>query len=228
VQIYNNNEYGDWGIHTTALVFIEANSGGTGSGSNAIYNNLFSETNAASHPPTNGDISLQGNNWYVLNNTFINDTNAGRGGGALQADSGTGTKSYGNVLVSPSTAVNFPSNASMSASNYNVYYNVGTSVPYLYRGVSYKTLSTYTAATGLDVNSTTVNPQLSSDKPSVSSVAASLEGNMSYLCSTFRALCYDRSGASRPASGDWAAGAYQATLSAQVLNPPTSLGATVQ
>jgi hypothetical protein len=210
VQIHDNNEYGDWGVHTTALVFIEANGGGSGGGTNAIYNNIFSETNAAAHPPTNGDISLQADGWYVLNNTFINDSNAGQGGGAIQADSGNGATVQNNILASPSTAINFPLGTSISTGDYNDYYNVGSGVPFYYLGQTLNKLADFISLAKLDTHSITTNPNLSaSGVPASNSPVVGAGLNLTSLCGKFAGLCVDAAGNPRPVSGKWDMGAFQ-------------------
>ena len=209
VQIYDNYFYGDWGIHTTGQIFIEANGGGAGSGSNGIYNNVLVCANAGTHPLANGNISLQANGWYILNNTFSNDSNGGAGGGAIQADSGTGVTEENNVLVSPSTAINFPSGTSITTGDYNDYYNVGNGVPYFYGATTYNTLSDYHTGTGLDTHSITTNPNLNGSYHLQSGSPAIGTGtNLTSLCSTFSALCSDNAGSARPSTGAWDMGAF--------------------
>ena len=229
VQICNNYIYGDWGIHTTGLVFIEANGGGSGSGFNAIYNNVLSQTNAASHVAANGAISLQGDGWYILNNAFINDSNAGGGGGAVQADSGNGVTMENNVLISPSTALNFPAGTSISAGDFNDYFNVGKTISYYIGGNTYNTLADLTAATGLDKHSIASNPNLSSTGvPFSGSVLIGAGANLTSLCGTFTSLCVDAAGVARPAAGAWDIGAYQFGGVRQALAPPAGVNVTVQ
>lgn len=221
VQIYNNYFYGDWGIHTTGQIFIEANGGGTGTGSNAIYNNLMTASNAAAHALTNGNISLQANGWYVVNNTFVNDSNGGTGGGAIQADSGTGATVMNNILMASSTAINFPSGTSITSGDYNDYYNIGTSIPFIYAGRSYSDFPTFRSGSSLDAHSLTSNPNLdSTGKPQASSPVIGAGTNLSALCPLFTGLCADMAGTPRPATGAWAMGAYSAGQ-AQTLIPPT-------
>jgi hypothetical protein len=224
VQIFNNYAYGDWGIHTTALVFIEANGGGAGSGTNGIYNNVFVASNSAADPPANGDISLQGDGWFVLNNAFINDSNAGGGGGAVQADSGNNVTMENNVMVSPSTAFNFPAGTSIYMGDHNDYYNVGNVVPFFYGGSTYNTLAAFAAASGSEQGSITDNPNLSSaGVPAAGSVVIGAGVNRTFFCGTFTALCLDAAGHQRPATGPWDIGAFQFSATPVVLAPPTQV-----
>ena len=214
--IYNNYWYGDFG-HGTAMTYLENYGTGT-SGACYVFNNLYgptaatggngfggvwTETDAVGHPTM-----------YVYNNTFVGAGLTTFNASWLELANISETlennivSNVGIGLYTQSSAAN------PVASNYNLWNASSNGSMFQINGSSYS-LSAWHTASGLDGNSSGSAPLLNSDFSLQSgSPARGLGTNLYSICNGqanpgLGALCLDRNGVARPASGAWDAGAFQ-------------------
>ena len=198
--LYNNYSYGDMGVNNTADIFIDAGSGGVIPGV-SIFNNIFSNI---SHGLNNGQITTSGTNTNIYNNTFVSTTSL-RTTAIFIPSAPPIAKN--NIFSNVGSAFNNDNTTvKPSQSDYNDFYNVG-SIGVWY---NYVTLAQWQAQTGLDVHSSTANPNLTASfMPNAGSPAIGASINLTSYCSIYPALCLDRNGSQRPMCGSWDTGAYQ-------------------
>jgi hypothetical protein len=214
-QVYNNYITGDMcsntSVNCTAYIYL----GGTNN--TYVYNNVIVHLNTSGNGPE-GEITVRGlspgpapSNNYILNNTLTSATGSvaiKNGGGSV----GTGLVIENNVIANQYYGLEFgPSSlSSLSKSNYNDYYNnTYIAVDNADSGPAnnFTTLANWQSQ-GFDANGTGGNPLLSVSYVLQSGSSAMGVGtNLTSLGIT--ALDSDKSGAPRPASGAWDAGAYQ-------------------
>lgn len=226
IWIYNNQAVGDIGAHSTSLIFLENNNGGSGGTMSPayIFNNVFSKTNA-NVPTSSGLIAPMQNNGFILNNT-ISDA-GGTGGNAYNCVHiyGTGWTIENNILVGCGTYV-YQQGSSITANN-NVYYGAA-SPQWISQSTWDTSLASWQSTCRCDAASMTTDPKLSSSfRLQAGSVAISLGMNLASLGIT--PLNSDKAGQPRPPAGAWAAGAYS-TASVGSVGPgvPTGLTGTLQ
>jgi hypothetical protein len=218
VAIYNNQFNGPTGQNITGHIFIQSSAGASGV---VIYNNVFTVDSAVA-----GIVRVQsGNNDRILNNTFISTYPAA--GGCFLSNGGLIGESFeNNVMSGCFQMISLKDVYFLSGSpNHNIYaegqsFNCGTSYFSFAKFPSWQTCirgdlnSSAAASAGLS----------STGVPLSGSIAIGKAVNLSGSCSgQLSALCKDKNGYSRPASGTWDAGAYQhGTIAA-----PTGLTATI-
>jgi len=166
------------------------------------------------------DVANEFTNGLIANNTFY-----GPGPAAIKYD-GDNFTSENNIFYNVGSAYldNLAGPMAITSKN-NDFYGFSYLASYL-GGVYYNTFAAWQAV-GFDVgvNGSNGNPLLSSSYvPQSGSAAIGLGANLSNLGLT--ALNSDKAGTPRPASGPWAAGAYQ--FGAAGPTPPSGLIATVQ
>jgi hypothetical protein len=224
--IYNNYFTGNWGEDTTAYLALWEEE-------NCYYfNNLGIST--GSHNLTNGAINestgyTSGNSAY--NNTFIG-TGSTQTTGLFQISGPNNV--WENNIVSTGNMGGNTANWSPTAIGYNLYAHQNGSESFNYctpgGSCSFVSFATWVSDTG-EVNSAYVsNANLSSlGVPQTSSAAIGAGANLHSVCSGqpnpgLGALCYDITGAVRPSTGAWDAGAFNYPSAAPL--PPTNLSAT--
>jgi hypothetical protein len=242
MNIYNNTISSDMcsilgnpGGNCTGYVFLTGNMSAV-----HLFNNLFNVTSTLSgfegmlrFDPAGA--SMQ--NFSIYNNVFdANNTNAATAGcdcAAIKtADSAGGTSLSGfaaqnNIFVNFTNAaflneIGTFSSAYSAGINHNDFFNTAQVGVDFSGNAHYTTLANWRAA-GFDVNGNNVNPSFGTNYvPQVSSVMT-MGANLSAV--GISALDSDKTGLVRPASGPWAAGAYQGSPSGPA--PPTALSATV-
>ena len=219
IWIYNNYVVGDIGAHSTSMIFLENDNGGSG-GSMApayIFNNVFSKTNA-NVPTSSGLIAPMQDKGFIVNNT-ISDT-GGTGNDAYNCIHiyGTGWTIENNVLVGCGTYV-YQQGSSIAA-NDNIYYGAA-SPQWIFQSNWDSSLASWRSNCGCDAASVTTNPMLDSTFMLLTgSPAIGLGANLTSWGIT--PLNSDKAGQPRPSSGAWTVGAY----STASVGPPPATGLT--
>jgi len=227
VYVYNNYIHGDLTPGSTAFVY-----GTWGGGSGAcvvptqlyVFNNLFVSTANITEVATRDDLCsfspvVTGPHFYY-NNTFVGTDTSNAN--LLAVNGLPGNTVENNVFTTTNAVLSY--NATITTSNYNVFFNTGSQIvegP----GANY-TLAQWQGM-GYDLNSVTTNPNLTADYTLGSgSSAVGLGANLTSLCTgSLAALCTDKAGNPRPATGAWDAGAYQFSATNRP-NPPVALRVT--
>ena len=227
--IFDNTVTGDVGQHSTSMVYIENNNGGSGGtmGSWYIFNNTFNKTNTDA-PGSSGIVAVMSPNGFFLNNTVVD---AGGSGDyawpSFNAYGGaTAWTVQNNIFYGGAYQIDIQAPATVNA-NKNVYYGGAGGSPWVYHSTFANSFSTWQAACSCDSGSSISNPLLNSDMTiGAGSAASTLGANLSSMNIT--ALNSDKVGTARP-SGSWSSGAIQlgSTAAAQIPKPPTGLAATV-
>jgi hypothetical protein len=226
--IFDNTVSGDVGQHSTSMIFIENNNGGSGGtmGSWYIFNNTFKKTNTDA-PGSSGIVAVMSPNGFFLNNTVVNA--GGTGDYAWPSFNSYGGADgwtvQNNIFYGGAYQLMIQAPARVNA-NKNVYYGSVSNTPWIYHSTFVNSLSAWQSTCSCDSGSSISNPLLNSDMTiGAGSAAGALGANLSSLNIT--ALNFDKIGTARP-SGAWSAGAIQlGSTSAQTPNPPTGLAATV-
>jgi hypothetical protein len=229
--VYNNYFYGDFGNGTAVF---DVQNGSVETDTVYFFNNYANVT--ATTGTTGGDGCIFSDNGsgatviHIYNNTCVGVNTMG---GIAIAESGNTTYAENNIIQNWNTPFwLFDSAPLPTALNYNDWYqpSIGSNGIWDNNGVSYNTLSSWTAASGFDANSITGNPSLNSDGTlGANSAARSLGTNLTSLCSgTLTALCSDKNGNARPSTGAWDAGAFQTTTQTATPAAPTNLTLTLQ
>ena len=220
LQIYNNYFYGDPGLHNTALINVETQSGNTNNGA-LIYNNILTNP-VASHPSPYGFISSGGTNISLYNNTMVG---ASTTGGLCFYLGGKSYKISNNVCQNVGAYISLSSNGSVSSSDYNDYYQSQNG---FYVNGGFLNFLAWKALCLCDVHSISSDPKLDSAfKPLSASPIVQSASNLSGL--GISNLNKDKSGTARPTSGNWDLGALQfGSTTSSAPNPPSALSAVVQ
>ncbi len=215
VSVYNNYMYGDVGIHATAILFLEANSGGVMTGAN-VFNNVFNSTNAADNAGE-GLVDVQPGNCGIYNNTFQTalNTNASIGLHLYSAGCSVVNNIF-NVIWVPI----FPeAGAKFQTSDYNDFSSFNS---FDYQGTFVNSLPAWRAACSCDSHSITGNPKLGSNfRPPANSPVVGTATNLTSL----GIMPLDSDKGAVPRGIAWDMGAYGAAVSRPV--PPTGLSAIV-
>lgn len=224
--IYNNYIHGDWGANMNAALYAEAR---TGMPSAYYFNNVIVDESTVSHQGC-GMICLVVNGVSVFNNTLV-AANVQYSSTGLDFY-GTGVASQNNILQGMFMAVQIQSGASFTTIDHNDYYNIGGN------GWNFSsTLSNWQSGSSADLHSVSASPNLTATFTLQSgSAAIGLGANLYGVCNGqpnpgLGALCYDKTGKTRPSSGAWDAGAYNygsGSNSTTTVQPPTGLSAFVQ
>ena len=231
--LYNNYLYGDVGGNANGGFFSYPSGPNTESGL-YVFNNLFVNT-SSNHCWANGFISLYSVGTTTLaNNTFVSNTTSCKDNGIDYNNGSWGLTSQNNILQNtPNSAVYAPSGVTVSAMDYNDYYQ---SQSWFWTSNWYSTLSSWQSASKDDTHATANSPKLTSSYHLTdnSSAAWQTAQNLYSTCSGqpnpgLGALCSDKAGITRPTSGKWDIGAYyDSGGNSQAPNPPSGLQAVVQ
>lgn len=222
LTIYNNQFDGPTGRNITGHIFIQSSAGASGV---VIYNNLFRVDSAVA-----GIVRVQsGSNDRIWNNTFISTFPTA--GGCFLSNGGLIGESFENNVMSGCFQFISIKNIYFvnGSPNHNVYaqgasFNCGTSY------FSFSNFPSWQSCIRGDVNSSSAaSAGLSTTGvPLSGSITIGKAVNLSGSCrGELSALCKDKNGYPRPASGTWDAGAYQ---HGTIVQPaaPTGLTATVK
>lgn len=228
--VYSNYIYGDLG-QGSATGFVYCTYGGIAGGSNGtscnIFNNLLVQIQHAGRTTSNGPWALvtgtSTSNHVIVNNTVAGWASSGSFTAGI-VDSSSGDRIENNLyenfghafetywLPDPTAAV------TNWTEDYNIWFNVSQAGASQWaanqnNGHFYSYATWQGAGYGYDAHSLTADPLLlGSYTPNVGSPAIHAGTNLTSLCSgNLTALCTDKAGASRPASGAWDIGAYQFT-----------------
>ena len=232
-NIYNNYIYGNMNQcspNSCATGWISLLIGGSPVGtftSPNIFNNVLVSTAANSYAG-NGFITFAGSNALISNNTIIGFSKSY--GIGIDYGPQSGATLYNNIIENFSYFILVNSGSSLSASDYNDFYNLNNG--FQYQGTGYGSLAAWNGGTGFDANSITSNPKVNSSyQLSSGSAAIGAAANLYSVCNGqpipgLGALCYDLNGVARPATGNWSMGAY-AIGSTHPPAPPTGLTAVI-
>lgn len=239
IAIYNNTFGGCIGRNVTAHIFMEQNAGGTHGNTVDIYNNTLIDTCDGYEP--DGLLTTGVDSGYLIyNNTFISNTSA--------SDVCVGTSSSPNIVYINNVSSGCVDGLSQGVAGlmylaggsvasgglHNNIYAAGqgncTGGGQCFRYASsswFAAFSTWQSDTGQDaspsqyVSSALLN---SNGSPQTGSAVINNGSNLTSLCSgQLINLCFDITGAARPSSGAWTAGAY-AVSGGVVPTPPTITG----
>lgn len=202
---------------------------------NVVYNDPTSSTGVNMSTSSSSEVILNvGQNGHIFNNTI---------GGVAQyfglclgdcTGGGNTSWAFTNVTVENNIFEGslyyafwaFPA-SSVTASNYNDYYNNSTLINW--GGTGYTSLSSFSSATGQEKNGISSNPLLAAfPTPTLGSgsPASAAGANLTSLGQAF--LNSDKNGTARAATGAWAIGAYASGSAPTAPNPPTNVKATAQ
>jgi hypothetical protein len=232
LRFYNNWIHGIWGndaayftqtggTHITSWVYPEDTGGDVW-----LYNNVFDMTSGDIRYQSgdNGTIFCKGNGSPGMQCHFFNNVILGPSGNTKYAV-GYETDGYSGDIVKNNIFMNLgmafylagAANSTITSDN-NVCYNIGSS------GWNFGSYANWRSS-GQDADSppaTNVNPNLNANYiPQAGSNAIGAAINLTPL--NIVTLDSDKAGASRPPSGSWDAGSYQASA----VPPPTGLVANV-
>jgi hypothetical protein len=223
---YNNKAYGDWGSCCTQdlLMYTETEI----PASLYFFNNVAIQSCNNNVAPALGYLNLtaasQGG--YYYNNTFLGCATTASNGAAVRFDGsigGTGVYFENNVIQGfGQYLVVTPSNMTFGALNHNVYGPIGESGngPWSWHGTDENSFSSWQSVSGEGANSSQVSNMgvNSSGFPQAGSALIGAGANLTSVGIT--TLDSDITGAVRPSTGAWTAGAYGL---ADPLAPPTNL-----
>jgi hypothetical protein len=201
-NVYNNYIHGDLGVGSpTGFIYCADFSSCT------VYNNLLVNSG---HTIDGiiwlGQTSNNGKTMGVYNNTIVSTQNDI---GLTLALSGHATVKN-NIFNGVSVGIHDYNTltSTVTASNNNLWQTTSGAAPQMATGDS--TFVNYSAwqTDGFDLNSSTVAPNLNTSyAPNTGSPAIGLGANLTSLSIT--SLDFDYAGTSRPATGNWTAGAFQ-------------------
>jgi len=258
VNIYNNvihdmakwDANGDVNHHDAVYIWL-TNSSSSFTGPYNVYNNQIYNLGTTCSTPIYFDSGAS--TTYPAASAFNNVIDAGTCGDGAFYDKSGKMHLYNNTIlvgtinsqggsspvqmlennISGATEGLLFGSASASASDYNNWYNLNNPA-FTYNNTSYSSLAAFHAATGFEAHSIPSTPSLSSSSiPNSGSPVIGTGINLTTICSSqpnpgLGALCYDKAGNARPATGGWDMGAYNGQQSTTTPAPPTSLTATVK
>jgi hypothetical protein len=233
VYIYNNYIYGALG-HMTGYIFLTQYSNGP----TYVFNNILRADSTAAAPYNcagEGAIAMQWNgtnNYYIYNNTIDGRTACGITTSERSTNSFNGTYLEWKNNITLNLMGHYVQSGTY-LSDYNDWYLIANA-----SGQAFNTLGTYYTWTawqsaGKDPHGITADPLLNSDYTlHATSPAIRLGQNLTSICQGkpvpgLGALCQDKNGASRPATGGWDAGATQYSSQVGAIVPPSGLAAIV-
>jgi hypothetical protein len=225
VNVYDNYIHGDLGVGSpTGFVYCAQNV------SCMLFNNLLINTGHVIYGIAWLDTHLGGDKAY---NNVIVGNNSNDFAFTLGTSTATNVNSKdvieNNIVIGVGVGIHDYSTltSDISISNHNVWRNSsGGPVQMATNDSSYMTFASWQQH-GFDANSTSANPNLNgSFHVGAGSSAINLGANLESL--GVSALDQDMALSPRPATGAWTAGAYNYSSSTSVLNPPTTLTASVQ
>ena len=245
--IYNNFIHGDPGEYTNTFIFTSDDPSHT-CGGHYIFNNVLVNTSGTTNDtPANGLVQDWCVGDFVYNNTML---------GIMQSSTNPENNSNPGMNVNPGTNITIENDilelfrngwgiggsGSISASDYNDYYNNGD-LAWDRTNTAYHTLSSLQGchsngcpAGTHDTNSAAGDPLLTGTYhlTGASSAAWQTGKNLYSVCNGqpnpgLGALCYDKAGVQRPSTANWDMGAYEdSSASGAAPSPPTGLNAQVQ
>jgi len=231
ITLADNRFGGCIGKNVTAHVFIEHNGGGDTNV--VVHDNTFIDT--CNGVVNDGMLAVEdtATTPKIYNNTFM-------GSGTTQTcvgfgdDSPTSITFVNNVVSGCNTLMYAPSPAAFASGGLhnNIYANCGPGGNcFDYHGNFTGAISSWQSSTGQDPSPSAYvsSANLGSDgSPQTGSAAIGAGANLSSLCGgSLTTLCQDITGAVRPTSGAWTAGAFNFG-STPAPAPPTNLNGTVQ
>ena len=237
LQIYNNIFQGSWSTwnnggpnQLNSPIFLDDQGGNPITGWK-IFNNVFAMAPndgggvACSYGPCQSQNSTASNGSLLVNNTFYQ---ASGGGTCIRLDSQSNLTIENNIIAGCGYAYNTHNGSLTSPTiDYNLWYNTAGSPGsgWLWPGPCTTGVgcgfSTWQAA-GFDLHGKIgLNPLLDANFRPQSGSPASAGANLSSLCSSTPALCFDKAGVARPATGNWTIGAYQLSSGTITIQPPT-------
>ena len=244
-QIYDNRFDGDFGITTTAAIFLEEAIQNT-----RIFNNICHHlTQGGAYTSrlciqAEGKV-LGGSGLQVYNNYLEADGTPANGGGGLLANHQSGISVFNNVMiggqypfsVGQGTTFSISCNGLAQCVDYNFYENIsadfGNPGQFGFNGSNYSTLASWQTACSCDSHSSlsTLSSMLfstTSSQPLAGSLGLTMGVNLTGL--SIPPLDTDIAGVPRPATGAWSVGAYEITTAQAAVAPlpPTNLSAAVQ
>ncbi len=242
IYIYNNEFDGPVGdCCVTAQIYVDNNGTQTGFTNSYVFNNVFSYASTdCTATCGNGLLNVSsGNGWTVVNNTFIGDaTSNSVVGECMQFYDISGSVYENNINTRCNEIIEAKSGASFSTLNYNLYTN-SSGGEFIWQGTDYSTsqFSNWQTASGADANShyysadavplCSGNTNCSNVIPASGSTAVGFGANLTSICTGqptpgLGALCSDKAGNARPASGAWTAGAYNQAAQFTITSPTAS------
>jgi hypothetical protein len=212
--IWNNYVHGSFGNGTAPGFYLDNNANGSGTYHCTLFNNLFYVTNAVQ-----GDAAITGQNegggpvvMNVYNNTILAPNYAGVGAVYFHSTNVTGDL-RNNVITGYLSALWIDGSALLpTTSDYNDWYQFNNGTVQDDNNSNFYTLAQWQTFSSLDAHSIASNPNLNNTTyhPNSGSPAIGLGQNLTSLCTgVLVALCTDKAGVARPASGNWDAGAFQ-------------------
>jgi len=233
IFIYDNYLHGTFGGgHVTAQIYINQNLQNL-----YVFNNLFDATAQGGVADGLFYFGYGTATAGIYNNTFLGGSGT-TGGIAIESVSTvTGMSSLNNVIQNFQGAYYLPSPVTVTSIDHGLDYNItgtGTSAAYYLNGSGKNTFAQWQSA-GYDTHGSSGNPNVTtSGYLNAGSPAIGLGTNLYSICNGqpnpgLGALCFDKNGIARPASGNWDAGAFNyGSVSSGAVQPPTGLTATVQ
>lgn len=225
ISLYNNFIGGEVGTNGNAGIFLSPASAAALT-TVYVFNNVSVNQSTKQNCWANGSLGMTlTGTVLVAQNTFASteasciNSNLGAGGanhGLIYENNSATLTAYGNIFnLLPGGAEQFhgiSGGSTVAASDYN---NFNGSLSWVgVTGTSYSTLATWQSGSGFDANSITGDPLLSSSFQLQTGSAAILAAeSLIGLCRRgsvpgLGALCNDKNGNPRPASGNWDQGAY--------------------
>jgi len=231
LNIYNNYIHGTWGTNATSFVYCTCD-GGSGTGSSSvcnIFNNLFvidKLVSAGAGRENWTGFDAHNGPHKIINNTFVAQSTYNQ---SLVNVVGPVSQFTNNIYLNSTQALSMDTTpaSSIASSDYNLYYGMSGN-PFSNNSGTYWTYAQWQGF-GYDAHGQTANPNLDGNyKPQASSKSVIGQGtNLTSLCTgDLTALCADKSGSARPASGLWDLGAYQYSTKGAIA-PPKGLVAIV-
>jgi len=197
--------------NSTSFIYLENNNGGSGGtmGSWQIFNNTFDKTDTPA--ASTGLFVAYSANGVLVNNTFLDAGNSSNPWPSINITASGWTVE--NNIESGSGYYVLNTAEGSYTSDRNIYYNASYNDPWQWGGCGgpcqYGSLSSWRTACSCDPNTIQSNPLLNSNLSiPTGSPAQSLGANLTSLGIT--ALNSDITGASRPSTGFWDSGAYNA------------------
>jgi hypothetical protein len=238
LKIYNNYVYGDIGQTPTAYIYIDIENGDSVTSiTTEIFNNVIVNTSATDAISANiggdGELFCQGSSvCSIYNNTFVGAV-ASTGccsNSAITSQTTTGNPPVltlkNNIYSTMSQGLDTSGGGTISASDYNDYYNLGAAA--VRTGAGQFTLSVWQATSGNpDLHSFTSNPNLTAAY-TLNSGSPAIGAGVNLTSLGITALDFDKAGVARPSSGAWDVGGFQYQTTAGAPAPPTALTAIVQ
>jgi Right handed beta helix region len=204
VNIYNNFIGGDFGVDDTSYMFVDVN-GGTISGV-VEFNNLMIN-GSTSNGPSNGFITSLGSGGAAYNNTIFCN---GAGFAGMKLDGSTDTIENNIISDCPHYGIYVNSGAALSASDYNVIYDLGGGADSMfYNGTNYASVAAWTSGTAFDSHSQTGNPIINTSTGVISGGSSAIGTGTNLTSLMISPLDSDYAGNPRPSTGPWDIGAYQ-------------------